>query len=776
MKSDKIKSNEKTELSKLMEENVPGVNFSSNILKTAGKRLKNKGKEAAIEYLKNNQNSQSGFGPPVTCIIIGKSRPFEEWPIYKVSKAIQEHVYKLSVNDVGKLEGKPDRKAEAREAWFRDNQVNNYGYTESQGLNLIFNNAYNTYNGVIKRIENKNEKIEEKIKKCLDEGKTKKAKILKEKIKNPFKEDGTLIEPPGINNNIFCYQTVAPICININNEKHREILLKLDEEYRKYKLLPSDKIPVIGDRLKDLSLRKKGIPEAQRLEINSKKKRIKRIKRTVDIKEGALLIIILINEDWVVLDGRGLLRNVVWRNSEKQFDSMIIRKDLTLETLVSKYFTGCPVISPKENVITFKYKEGLLNKKVRYECSSTDKDKKTGDFKKNFVDNTKSINYRYSPDFLCKIQPCLLASIDLGQNVFLSYKISEIKKIGEELDAKKIDRGTLPPDLVSRFENYRKAHDENEKEIALKAIDKLSEPQKLEIENCQKDTANDTKKKLCERYNLLESELPWDEMNAYSFKISDLLLKKGVNREEVYFKVKDGELKRHDLGWSIELRPQWSKETREAFNNQLWEEKRDNKEYEKLSIRKKEIVKESINWLIKKYTNRGLKLIFNIEDLKCKDNKFAGFGKREVGWNNFFIHKKENRWFIPAFKKELSNLPKDKARWVIESWPAYTSQTCPKCKYCDKENRGKEDKTKFKCVKCGYEGHADIDVATDNLEAVALSGRALSGGERSSDNKHPGPARKTKVRIKKEKFVESSVVLATSTQDHEPLANNELTV
>ena len=265
-------------------------------------------------------------------------------------------------------------------------------------------------------------------------------------------------------------------------------------------------------------------------------------------------------------------------------------------------------------------------------------------------------------------------------------------------------------------------------------------------------------------------------MNAYSFKISDLLLKKGVNREEVYFKVKDGELKRHDLGWSIELRPQWSKETREAFNNQLWEEKRDNKEYEKLSIRKKEIVKESINWLIKKYTNRGLKLIFNIEDLKCKDNKFAGFGKREVGWNNFFIHKKENRWFIPAFKKELSNLPKDKARWVIESWPAYTSQTCPKCKYCDKENRGKEDKTKFKCVKCGYEGHADIDVATDNLEAVAFCGRALSGGERSSDNKHPGPARKTKVRIKKEKFVESSVVLATSTQDHEPLANNELTV
>lgn len=55
---------------------------------------------------------------------------------------------------------------------------------------------------------------------------------------------------------------------------------------------------------------------------------------------------------------------------------------------------------------------------------------------------------------------------------------------------------------------------------------------------------------------------------------------------------------------------------------------------------------------------------------------------------------------------------------LIEVNPAHTSQTCPSCGHVDPENRPSQ--AVFKCVKCGFEGNADI-VAGVNIKARGLA-------------------------------------------------------
>lgn len=57
---------------------------------------------------------------------------------------------------------------------------------------------------------------------------------------------------------------------------------------------------------------------------------------------------------------------------------------------------------------------------------------------------------------------------------------------------------------------------------------------------------------------------------------------------------------------------------------------------------------------------------------------------------------------------------------VVEVNPAYTSQTCPECGCVSKRNRPSQ--AQFRCIKCGYEAHADF------VGARNISTRALVGG------------------------------------------------
>ena len=84
-----------------------------------------------------------------------------------------------------------------------------------------------------------------------------------------------------------------------------------------------------------------------------------------------------------------------------------------------------------------------------------------------------------------------------------------------------------------------------------------------------------------------------------------------------------------------------------------------------------------------------------------------------------------------AFRKTLSNWNYRELLNIIERLryenrvsvrkvnPYKTSQTCPSCSHVERENRSGE---KFKCLRCGYEEHADTVGALNILERF-ISGR-----------------------------------------------------
>ena len=78
----------------------------------------------------------------------------------------------------------------------------------------------------------------------------------------------------------------------------------------------------------------------------------------------------------------------------------------------------------------------------------------------------------------------------------------------------------------------------------------------------------------------------------------------------------------------------------------------------------------------------------------CKVAQKSGLNRAilDQGWGKFF--------------QRLDWKCEQRGATVIKVAPQYTSRTCPNCGYESKENRPSQ--SKFKCVKCGYGGHADI--------------------------------------------------------------------
>jgi len=69
-------------------------------------------------------------------------------------------------------------------------------------------------------------------------------------------------------------------------------------------------------------------------------------------------------------------------------------------------------------------------------------------------------------------------------------------------------------------------------------------------------------------------------------------------------------------------------------------------------------------------------------------------------------------WTYFELQTMIENKAKEKGIEVKKIKPAKTSQRCSKCGYIDPKNRyDPKDKTKFKCLKCGEEFHADYNAA-----------------------------------------------------------------
>jgi putative transposase len=108
------------------------------------------------------------------------------------------------------------------------------------------------------------------------------------------------------------------------------------------------------------------------------------------------------------------------------------------------------------------------------------------------------------------------------------------------------------------------------------------------------------------------------------------------------------------------------------------------------------------NQLIKDYPSTD----FIVENLLFK-------GKRK---RSKTFRRRNNNWAYKHLANRLVQHGELEGFQVIKVEPAYTSQTCPECKYVDKENRNGD---RFICKKCGYSNHADIVGAINILERVS---------------------------------------------------------
>lgn len=143
-----------------------------------------------------------------------------------------------------------------------------------------------------------------------------------------------------------------------------------------------------------------------------------------------------------------------------------------------------------------------------------------------------------------------------------------------------------------------------------------------------------------------------------------------------------------------------------------------------VKISKKEIrYKKDTNHCISKkivLKVKALGLGIKLEDLHFTKKTVKKFNKK-LRDNNAKLGKwafGQLRTFI-TYKSKIAGIP------ILFVNPAYTSQTCSKCGYCEEKNRVNQEI--FVCKKCGYSVNADfnasinISKATINLPIVATS-------------------------------------------------------
>lgn len=111
-----------------------------------------------------------------------------------------------------------------------------------------------------------------------------------------------------------------------------------------------------------------------------------------------------------------------------------------------------------------------------------------------------------------------------------------------------------------------------------------------------------------------------------------------------------------------------------------------------------------------------------LEDLKLKNMTAAAKPKEKEDGNGYKQNGKKRKSGlnkvlldngIGQLRTFIENKAKERGRKVIRVNPKYTSQTCPNCGNIDKANRVSQ--SKFKCVNCGYEAHADQNAAANIL-------------------------------------------------------------
>jgi hypothetical protein len=700
--------------------------FRKDVITKAGRIFKKDGPDAAAAFLDGKwEDRPPNFQPPAKAAIVAISRSFDEWPIVKVSCAIQQYLYALPVQEFES--SVPEARAQAHAAWFQDTGVDDCNFKSTQGLNAIFNHGKRTYEGVLKKAQNRNDKKNLRLERInAKRAEAGQAPLVAGPDESPTDDAGCLLHPPGINANIYCYQQVSP------RPYEQSCGIQLPPEYAGYNRLSNVAIPPMPNRL-DIPQGQPGyVPEHHRHGI----KKFGRVRKRYGVVPGrnrdadgkrtrqvlteagaaakardSVLAVIRIGDDWTVVDLRGLLRNAQWRK-------LVPDGGITVQGLLD-LFTGDPVIDPRRGVVTFIYKAdsvGIHSEKV---CR--------GKQSKNLLERLCAMPEKSSTRLDCARQAVALVSVDLGQRNPVAARFSRVSLAEGQLQAQLVSAQFLDDAMVAMIRSYREEYDRFESLVREQAKAALSPEQLSEIVRHEADSAESVKSCVCAKFGIDPAGLSWDKMTSGTWRIADHVQAAGGDVEWFFFKTcgKGKEIKtvrRSDFNVAKQFRLRLSPETRKDWNDAIWELKRGNPAYVSFSKRKSEFARRVVNDLVHRARRavRCDEVVFAIEDLNI--SFFHGKGQRQMGWDAFFEVKQENRWFIQALHKAFVERATHKGGYVLEVAPARTSTTCPECRHCDPESRRGEQ---FCCIKCRHTCHADLEVATFNIEQVALTGVSL---------------------------------------------------
>lgn len=711
------KEKEISPLADLIRSRFPGKKFLMADLRAAGRKLGKGDAEDAALFLEGRQrDSVPNLRPPAFCNIVGKSRPVEEWPVYRLSMAVQKAVFSLTADEFrdrcGRLPGFPSRKEDIW-SWVAGLGLDKDLYEDGlgdlkvkvQALNLIIRSAAATYSGAVKKVENRNKKRAEK---AAAKNKSRAERGLPplppQEAESPFGEDGRLKSPPGPNRVVLCYQSVSPRPVRSAEG--------LPPEYRLYAPGTKD----VGLRREDRLSIPEGepghVPEWQRREGLVKDERGRRrrrwyshtnLRRNRSLSpekaemarlcraEESMLMETRIGDDWVAYDVRGLLRNARWRG-------LALEEDMGTEDLMG-LFSGDPVIDPARGIVTFLYKEGVID-----------------------ASSSEVVPARFAPKALsraCSSSPVALISVDLGQTNLVAARATELSLVSGEVVAGRSLLVPLDEDVAKSVLSVRSSLDELEDSIVAAAKGSLPPDYAAEVLAMDSDTPARAAARLCAELGVDAGAVPWEDMGPGTEHVSSLLRSLGREGEAEI----DG-VPLKDRFFARRAKARVGPEARAALNEAVWALKSESAEYRRLSKRKKEAVRRAVNQVMRD-AKRALgvrQAVLNVEDLNVSSGFFSGRGKTDPGWEGLLSRKRENRWLIKDFHGAIYDLAKNRGVLVVESPPKRTSMTCTECGHCDAGNRSGE---RFSCLRCGHLANADFDVATRNLERVALSGRPM---------------------------------------------------
>ena len=113
-----------------------------------------------------------------------------------------------------------------------------------------------------------------------------------------------------------------------------------------------------------------------------------------------------------------------------------------------------------------------------------------------------------------------------------------------------------------------------------------------------------------------------------------------------------------------------------------------------------------------------------LEDLQVQNMTKSARGTRKQPGRNVRAKRGLNREILAGGWADLARMLAYKARRVVRVPPQHTSQTCSRCGYAAAGNRTSQ--AAFKCLSCGLELNADVNVAINILRR----GLSLLRGEK----------------------------------------------